>query len=106
MMPHELHFLTNPWELLTESAATAIALQQELQNELSSSHRLFGKRAIALAHRIDNDDVLFWIEDVDAYAVVHLTWSHANAEGYPVAQILPLDELTAYCKCISEAYEP
>lgn len=104
MMLHELHFLTCPWEDLTESAATA--LQQGLQKELSPSHPLFGTKSIALARRIDNDDVLFWIEDLDTYAIVHLTWSHANVEGYPITRMLPLKELTAYCKHISEEYEP
>ncbi|WP_154659186.1 hypothetical protein [Paenibacillus massiliensis] len=103
MMLHELHFLTCPWEHLTENTATAF--QQELNKELSPSHRLFGTKSIALARRIDNDDVLFWIEDLDTYAIVHLTWTHANAEGYPITQMLPVDELAAYCKRISEEYK-
>lgn len=76
MMLHELHFLTCPWEHLTES--TAITLQQELQKELSPSHQLFGTKSVALAHRIDNDDVLFWIEGLNTYAIVHLTWARAS----------------------------
>ncbi len=103
MMLHELHFLTCPWEHLTESAA--IALQQELQSELSPAHQLFGTKSVARAHRIDNDDVLFWIEGLNTYAIVHLTWARANAEGYPITQTLPMDELAAYCKRISEEYE-
>lgn len=78
MMLHELHFLTCPWEHLTES--TAITLQQELQKELSPSHQLFGTKSVALAHRIDNDDVLFWIQDLNTYAIIHLTWSHASRD--------------------------
>jgi hypothetical protein len=49
---------------------------KELQRELSPEHSLFGKPVVAVARRIDRDDVLFRFgESPERYAVVHLTWT-------------------------------
>ena len=59
-----------PWQ------PTEPGLEVELEREVSRGHPLFGRRAIAVGRRIDNDDVLFWIHDSPTpYAVVHLTWT-------------------------------
>jgi hypothetical protein len=60
-----------PWEPI-ESDASDLVL--ELSKEVSPEHILYNQEVIALAHRIDCDDVLFQMSD-GTFAVVHLTWS-------------------------------
>jgi hypothetical protein len=99
----QLDFLeTEPWETLTADMANA--LQKELNSELVDTHILFGKSATALAHRIDNDDVIFWIDELQKYAVVHLTWSKNNSLSYPKTAFFSLDDLRYHCKRESELY--
>jgi hypothetical protein len=44
-------------------------------------HVLYGRQAIAVGRRYDNDDVLFYLPDGPAMlAVVHLTWSTQTPE--------------------------
>jgi len=51
-------------------------LADELYKELSVGHILSGEEFIAVAKRIDRDDVLFKLKNKpDTYAEVHLTWS-------------------------------
>lgn len=74
-----------PWQ---ESVSDPDAFQQELHRELAASHPLFGAEAVAVARRIDCDDVLFKLAD-GKYAVVHLTWSgkkESNSD-YPATRI-------------------
>ncbi|WP_055746605.1 hypothetical protein [Brevibacillus choshinensis] len=59
----ELDFLEIPWEAITGDRANVFKI--ELIRELSDSHILFGKTATALANRIDNDDVIFWINELN-----------------------------------------
>ena len=59
-----------PWE------PTEASLHVELEREVGPDHPLQGRRAVAVARRRDQDDVLFWLPDGPAYlAVVHLTWT-------------------------------
>jgi hypothetical protein len=61
-----------PWEPLKHSTE---ALVRELQQELSDQHVLHGVLVMALARRVDQDDVLFATADpCKPLAVVHLTW--------------------------------
>ncbi|MNH84977.1 hypothetical protein D3C73_374110 [compost metagenome] len=98
----QLEFLETPWESVTSDRANSF--QKELNRELSESHLLFGKSATAVAHRIDNDVVIFWIGELDKYALVHLTWSKYNSLGYPKTHLFSLDDLSSHCKRISEFY--
>lgn len=62
-----------PWERLKDAGE---ALVSELQKELSPQHVLHGVPVVAVARRIDCDDVLFVIADASKpLAVVHLTWA-------------------------------
>jgi hypothetical protein len=70
--PTEMEWL-RPWERLKDAGE---ALVNELQNELPPRHVLYGVPVIAVARRIDCDDVLFTAEDSSkTLAVVHLTWT-------------------------------
>jgi hypothetical protein len=52
------------------------AFQAELNRERGPGHPLFGVRVVAVARRLDRDDVLLALPDEDnCLAVVHLTWS-------------------------------
>ena len=65
--------LRDPWDVIDE-LRWAEGLENELQKELSPEHKLYGKKATAIATRCDNDDVLFAFDD-GSLAVVHLTWA-------------------------------
>lgn len=71
LQPEQLHsLLAPPWHPTTEP------LHLELADEMSTDHLLSGKRAVAVARRLDTDDVLFSLPDGPApLAVVHLTWA-------------------------------
>jgi hypothetical protein len=70
-----LNDLTNlqwlePWE------PAAPGLEAELQREVGAGHPLFGREAISVGRRGDQDDVLFFLPgDPFPLAVVHLTWA-------------------------------
>ncbi len=69
--PAEIEWL-RPWERLKDADEALIG---ELQNELPPQHILYGVPVIAVARRIDCDDVLFAADDpTKTLAVVHLTW--------------------------------
>jgi len=70
-IPAQIEWL-KPWELLQDSGERLV---NELQKELSCDHALHGVAVVAVAHRIDRDDVLFATADpLKLLAVVHLTW--------------------------------
>ena len=78
--------LVKPWEVIHDTPQVqghAERLSTELQRELPSTHVLFGIRATAIAHRIDQDDVLFELEGQMPLAVVHLTWSRETDPRWP-----------------------
>ena len=62
-------------------------LCNELQRELPSTHVLFGIKATAVAHRIDQDDVLFELEGSMPLAVVHLTYSRETDPTWPATTL-------------------
>ena len=50
-------------------------LELELAKEIGREHALYRRKAISVARRVDNDDVLFFLPENPAIlAVVHLTW--------------------------------
>jgi hypothetical protein len=70
--PAEIEWL-RPWERLKDAGEALVA---ELQKELPAHHVLYGVPVIAVARRIDCDDVLFAADDTSkTLAVVHLTWA-------------------------------
>ncbi len=59
-----------PWEKCSRG------LEVELKKEVSPKHLLYEIEAVAVACRIDNDDVLFFLPNYEnPLAIVHLTWS-------------------------------
>lgn len=54
------HFMNDPWWLISKSMSES--LNEELKKELSPQHILYGKEAIAVARREDNDDVIFGLK--------------------------------------------
>jgi hypothetical protein len=58
-----------PWQ------PVAPGLELELVKEVGTQHPLYQQKAVAVARRLDNDDVLFVLpESALPLAVVHLTW--------------------------------
>jgi hypothetical protein len=77
--PVEMEWV-RPWERLQDVGETLV---NELQKELPAQHVLKGVPVIAVARRLDCDDVLFATADPSMpLAVVHLTWA-GKAEGDP-----------------------
>lgn len=67
-----------PWE------PAAAGLEDELAREVCSRHPLHKVNAISVGHRIDCDDVLFFLPDhAQALAVVHLTWNKEFSARWP-----------------------
>ncbi|WP_324728257.1 hypothetical protein VO178_15650 [Lysinibacillus fusiformis] len=85
------HFMNDPWWLISKCISES--LNDELKKELSQQHILYGKKAIVVARREDNDDVIFWIETMNKYAVVHLTYSKETTSEYPVTSLYTRREL-------------
>ena len=62
-----------PWRALSEPEKPRLEI--ELSYELALGHVLFGRRARALAVRVDCDDVLFELLAPPGLAVVHLSYA-------------------------------
>lgn len=63
-----------PWRSVLDGDE-ATKLVAELRRELAPNHPLAGRKMAVCARRIDQDDILVSIEDVDKPLVtVHLTW--------------------------------
>jgi hypothetical protein len=61
------------WYPIDRSAADKYV--DELKRELHPQHELYGFAVTAVAHRLDQDDVLFIARmDAPVLAAVHLTW--------------------------------
>ncbi len=101
---HELlkGFIDDPWWLMPKSMSEN--LNKELTKELSPSHQLYGKFAVAVARRTDNDDVIFWIDELNKYAVIHLTYSKETSSEFPITTLYMLSELEKHCRNISSIY--
>lgn len=94
--------MNDPWWLITKSMEKF--LNEELKKELLPKHILYGKEAIAVAKREDKDEVVFWIKELNRYAVVHLSYSKEASSKFPITYLFTLSELEKYCKNISEFY--
>lgn len=73
-----------PWRVI-QFAAEIPGVQKQLDNEITSKHPLYGKGAIAIGRRIDNDDVLAMLTD-GTFVNVHLVWGSGPggfSEEYP-----------------------
>lgn len=67
-----------PWYFTTPG------LEEELMQEVSLKHPLYGLQALAVGRREDNDDVLFFLpRHQPPLAVVHLTWRHEDSADRP-----------------------
>lgn len=95
-------FMEEPWWVITDNMAEK--LNSELHRELSQNHILYGTRAIAVARRVDNDAVVYWINELNKFAVVHLTYCKENSSSYPGAELYTLEELEKHCKHVSNFY--
>lgn len=80
------------------------SINEELKREISRNHILFGKKAVAVARREDNDNVVFWVNDIQRYAVVHLTYSKEASGEFPRPNLFTLRELKEHCRSVSEFY--
>ena len=85
-IPDGIKFLA-PWRIIEDSPETrdhARHLAARLQSELPEKHVLHGLRVRAVATRVDQDDVLFEIEDGHMpLAVVHMTWRKETDPQWP-----------------------
>lgn len=68
------------WFILNSKQSTAFV--KELQSELAESHPLYCTEAMAYAKSESSDDVLFSLDNGKC-AIIHLTYSKQNAEGFP-----------------------
>lgn len=102
---HEIlnSFMYDPWWLISTSMSES--LTKELEKEVSPKHILYGKVAIAVARREDNDDVIFWIQKLNKYAVVHLTYSKEISSEFPITRLFTLSELEEHCKSVSKLHK-
>ncbi|HEX7284702.1 MAG TPA: hypothetical protein VF532_00880 [Candidatus Angelobacter sp.] len=79
--------ILEPWEQLSKDRA--VAIDSELQRELSPEHVLYGVEATAVAISSARDDVLFELRGHEfPLAHVHLTWSQRQLDNphYPKTQ--------------------
>ena len=67
------------WELLDDNNTYFF---KELTNELTENHLLYNRVTKAIMRRFSQDDVLYLLED-GTYAIVHLTYSKDNLQGWP-----------------------
>ncbi|NBI29175.1 hypothetical protein ERL59_09405 [Chengkuizengella sp. YPA3-1-1] len=94
--------MLEPWWVISNHMEES--LNKELIKELSPNHCLYGKKTVAVAKRQDNDDVVYWIYELNKYVVVHLTYSRENSSEYPKTQLFTLNELKKYCENVSNYY--
>lgn len=85
-LPNEIEWVL-PWMSVTDAAD---ALGAELRKEVSRRHVLYGRDCVAIARRVDCDDVLFQLDD-GAFAVVHLTFfgEQDRYSDFPWTRIFP-----------------
>jgi hypothetical protein len=78
--------------------AEAERLELELRRELPRMHQLSGLILVALARRLDADDVLFGFlaSDQDEVFCVHLTWSIESHPQWPSTEVY--DSIEAFAE--------
>jgi hypothetical protein len=94
-VPPDLEWL-EPWQRLESRDDSFV---RELERELPPQHVLRGATVVAVARRIDCDDVLFATTDpMKPLAVVHLTWSIETNPTWPHTTLyLSWSEWTERC---------
>jgi hypothetical protein len=66
-LPDTTNNLPEPWYWSDQD------LSRQLETEISVDHILNNKEVKTIARRLDNDDIIFQLNE-GGYAVVHLTW--------------------------------
>jgi hypothetical protein len=87
-------------ECLITGQAAASTYADELEREMCSSHKLKGRKFIAIAQStVDPDDLLFFTDDSrEPFAFVHLTWHVESRSEFPYSKTYgSLDEFFADC---------
>jgi hypothetical protein len=75
------------WQPITNDVERQF-LSSELMTELHAAHPLAGLVVMAVARRIDSDNVLFAVRGSPSYlAVVHLTFAEEHSPNYPAFQV-------------------
>jgi hypothetical protein len=72
-----------PWRQVSEPEVSE--LEKELRHELPDGHVLSSRYARAIGRRVDNDEVLYFVDDGvrQELAVVHLTWRAESVAEWP-----------------------
>lgn len=94
--------LVDPWWVIPDEMS--VVLETELEREISADHILHGKKSLAVARRMDRDDVVFWLDELEKFAVVHLTYAKETSKDFPRTELFSLHELIKYCKGVSKYY--
>jgi hypothetical protein len=85
-IPANVDILT-PWKAIEDSGQSRL-FSAQLETELPQKHALHGLKVIALAARIDRDDVLFEVPGSETpLAVVHLTWRKERDPRWPSTKL-------------------
>ncbi|WP_219159270.1 hypothetical protein [Hymenobacter profundi] len=80
-----------PWAALPEGSAKTF--HQQLQQELTPLHPLYGIPALPIGKNGGTDDVLYQLPD-QRFAVVHLVWTRRGDSEYPQTNFF--DNWTAF----------
>jgi hypothetical protein len=83
-----------PWTPIVDPALRT-SLETELRNEVAQGHVLFGRSAMALARRSDQDDVLFAVDNPSQFAVVHLSYA-ARPDRPPWPDTICFDDVETF----------
>ena len=82
-----------PWVAVPPDHAPKLAA--ELHCEMCAGHVLFGRSVMAVGHRQDCDDFLFYLGDISPqFAVVHLTFQRETRPSWPNTSLF--DSLAAW----------
>jgi len=73
----------HPWRQVSEPEVSE--LERELRHELPDGHVLSNRYARAIGRRVDEDDVLYFVDDgaKQELALVHLTWRAESSPEWP-----------------------
>ncbi|MCH7353665.1 MULTISPECIES: hypothetical protein [Acinetobacter] len=94
--------LPENWVLI--QAEKESIFSNELKRELILGHVLFAKKAVAIARKDGEDDVLFFLENQeDQYAEVHLTWNNETNPRWPHTSLFK--SFNDWKKTIEDAWE-
>jgi hypothetical protein len=75
-----------PWSAIVPEQRPVF--EQELQQELTAGHPLYGVAASACARNEQDDDVLFRLRaSAQPYAVVHLVWQGPQQSPWPETRV-------------------